>query len=232
MQPRFTLILGTLGLAAALVAAPVGVQDNIASLQDKSAFAGPGGNNGNRGGNGHGNGHGRGHGNSASTSAHGGSSPGKSGSAPGHGGTGHGHEIDGVSGVGPATAPGQAKKAAYDGMYDKLDVKGSFNAIHSAAINKGVAAPQSRVARVKDYLDAIQRLDALQDQEDPDATDSDLEAAIAEAAEAAEAASSQPVTERMLDEVNDFANKRQLVDPAIDLDPDTTKEVAEEAGKI
>ena len=55
MQPRFTLILGTLGLAAALVAAPIGVQNNIASFHEKSAFATPGN------GEGHGKGHGKGH---------------------------------------------------------------------------------------------------------------------------------------------------------------------------
>ncbi len=97
MQPRFTLILGTLGFAAALVAAPVGVQDNIASLHEKAAYAAG---NGHGGGNGHGRGHGGGQGlgNSNSASA---DAPGKSGSAPGHGGTGHGQAVghDAVSGV-------------------------------------------------------------------------------------------------------------------------------------
>ncbi len=145
MQPRFTLILGTLGLAAALVAAPVGVQDNIASLQDKSAFAAPGGNNGNRGGNGNGNGngngHGRGHGNSASASAHGGSGPGKSGSAPGHGGTGHGQAVghDAVSGV-----------PSHSGHLNGISASalGNLNAAHASAQAFENAAATSMVGEI------------------------------------------------------------------------------------
>ncbi len=141
MQPRFTLILGTLGLAAALVAAPVGVQDNIASLQDKSAFAAPGGNNGNRGGNGHGNGHRRGHGNSASASVHGGSGPGKSGSAPGHGGTGHGQAVghDAVSGV-----------SSHSGHLNGISASalGNLNAAHASAQAFDNAAADSMVGEI------------------------------------------------------------------------------------
>ncbi len=122
MQPRFTLILGTLGLAAVLVAAPVGVQDNIASLHEKSAFAKPGG------GHGHGGGHGggQGPGNSASASVHGGSGPGKSGSAPGHGGTGHGQAVghDAVSGV-----------SSHSGHLNGISASalGNLNAAHASA---------------------------------------------------------------------------------------------------
>ena len=143
MQPRFTLILGTLGLAAALVAAPVGVQDNIASFHEKSAFAAPGGNNGNGGGNGHGGGHGggQGPGNSASTSAHGGSSPGKSGSAPGHGGTGHGHAVghDAVSGV-----------SSHSGHLNGISASalGNLNAAHASAQAFDNAAATSMVGEI------------------------------------------------------------------------------------
>ncbi|MEE8501473.1 MAG: hypothetical protein V3S23_02030 [Kiloniellales bacterium] len=193
------------------------------TLGAKSALAQPGGQGR---GKGKGRGQARGHGNSETLN---GVANGYSGDKSANG-RALGHEVDGVSGVGHATAPGQAKKAAYDGMYDKLEVKGSFNAIHSAAINKGVVAPQSRVARVKAYLDAIQDLDELQGM--MGVSDEDLQDAIDAAAAAAVAASSQPVTEAMLDEVNHFANKRDLVDPEIDLDPGTTKEVAEEAAKI
>ncbi len=152
MRPRFTLILGTLSLATALVAAPVGVQDNIASLHEKAAFAAPGGGNGHGGGNGRGRGHGggQGPGNSASASVHGGSGPGKSGSAPGHGGTGHGQAVghDAVSGV-------SAHSAHLNGI--SASALGNLNAAHASAQAFENAAPNSMVgaiaAAVRDSFD-------------------------------------------------------------------------------
>ena len=115
-------------------------------------------------------------------------------------------------------------------MKGNLGVKGSINAIHSAAINNGVVSPQSRVARVKAYLDAAQELSDMEKAEGAD--EADLEAAIEAAAMAAADASSQTVTADMLDKVNDYSNTRELTDPGIDLSPETTKEVAEEAQDI
>lgn len=105
MQQRLISVLGTLGFAAALVAVPIGIQKNLASLHDHAAFAaGNGGGNGSGNGGGRGNGHGKGRGNgpgpddSFTVSE---SSPGQSGSAPGHGGPGKGQAVghDAVSGV-------------------------------------------------------------------------------------------------------------------------------------
>jgi hypothetical protein len=150
MQPRFTLILGTLGLAAALAAAPVGVQDNIASLHDKAAFAAPGG------GNGHGRGHGRGQGpgNGASLSAHGGSGPGKSGSAPGHGGTGHGQAVghDAVSGVSSHAAHlNGISPSALGSLSADL---GNLNAAHASAQAFENAAANSMVGAIAAAVEA------------------------------------------------------------------------------
>ena len=161
MQPRFTLILGTLGFAAALVAAPVGVQDNIASLHEKAAYAAG---NGHGGGRGHGRGHGGGQGlgEGVSASAHGGSGPGKSGSAPGHGGTGHGQAVghDAVSGV-----------------------KGNLNAAHASAQAFENAAATSMVgeiaAAVRESFDpSVDDDDGVIDK-DPEINLDELEAELA-----------------------------------------------------
>ena len=150
MQLRFTLILGTLGLAAALVAAPVGVQDNIASLHEKAAFAAPGGGQGQGRGNGHGRGHGGGQGlgNSASFSVHGGSGPGKSGSAPGHGGTGHGQAVghDAVSGV-------SSHSAHLNGL-SASDLEGNLNAAHASAQAFENAEADSMVGAIAEAVKA------------------------------------------------------------------------------
>ena len=203
-------------MATAFSMAPIGLQDVSITLGAKTALAQPGGKGKGKGG---GQAHFRG-----GTETINGVANGHSGEKSANG-RALGHEIDGVSGVGHETAPGQVKKASYDGMYDKLEVEGSFNAIHSAAINKELP-PQSRVAQVRAYLERAKELSQLSD-DDPT-----LEAAIRAAAEAAVTASSQPVTETMLDEVNAFSNKRGLTDPEIDPLKDRTMEVAEEAGKI
>ena len=209
--------LGCFALATAFSMAPIGLQDASITLGAKTALAQNGGK-----GKGKGKGQARGQ---MKKQALNGVANGHSGEKSANG-RALGHEIDGVSGVGHETAPGQVKKASYDGMYDKLEVEGSFNAIHSAAINKELP-PQSRVAQVKAYLEAIQDLETLQDM-----GVTDLEIAIDEAAAAAAAASSQPVTEAMLNEVNRFAIKRKLLDEDFELDDGTTRAVAEEAGMI
>ena len=221
------VLIGVFGLVAVLAAAPIEFSSDSLSFSSNLAAAQPG--------NGKGHGNGRGHGNVA------GQSNGAQGFADGQAAGGHsngqangravGHaNNDAVSGVEHAP-PGQAKTEAYDGVKGNLGVKGSFNAIHSAAINKGVVSPQSRVARVKAYLDAAQDLSDIENADgDPD--EADLEAAIEAAAMAAADASSQTVTADMLDKVNDYSNTRELTDPGIDLSPETTDEVAEEAQDI
>ncbi len=221
--------MGCFGLVAVLAAAPIEFSSDSSSVGLNAAAAKPGN------GNGHGNGRGRGHGAGA------GQSNGAQGFADGQPGGGHsngqangralGHaDKDAVSGVGHAP-PGHAKKAAYDGVKGNLGVKGSFNAIHSAAINKGVVSPQSRVARVKSYLDAAQELSDVENAEG-DVDDADLEAAIEAAAVAAADASSQTVTADMLDQVNDYSNTRELTDPGIDMSDESTNEVATQARDI
>ena len=219
------VLMGVFGLVAALAAAPIEFSSDSLAVGLNAAAAKPGN------GKGHGNGHGRGHGLSA------GQSNGAQGLADGKSNAGHsngqavGHaRKDAVSGVGHAP-PGQAQKAAYDGVKGNLGIKGSFNAIHSAAINKGVVSPQSRVARVKAYLDAAQDLSDIENAEG-DADEPDLEAAIEAAAMAAADASSQTVTADMLDKVNAYSNTRDLTTPGIDLSPETTVEVAKEAQDI
>ena len=230
-------LIGVFGLVAVLAAAPIEFSSDSLSVGANLAAAKPG--NGNGKGKGRGNGHAIGHGAVA------GQSNGAQGFADGqtegshsHGqanGQANGRAIghapkDAVSGVGHAP-PGQAKKAAYDGMKGNLGVKGSFNAIHSAAINKGVVSPQSRVARVKSYLDAARDLSDIENAEG-DADEDGLEAAIEAAAMAAADASSQTVTADMLDQVNAYSNARELTDPGIDLSPETTGEVADQAQDI
>ncbi len=219
------LLIGVFGLVAVLVAAPIEFSSDSLSVGLNAAAAKPGN------GKGQGNGHGRGHGLSA------GQSNGAQGLADGKSNAGHsngqavGHAPkDAVSGVGHAP-PGQAKKAAYDGMKGNLGVKGSFNAIHSAAINKGVVSPQSRVARVKSYLDAAQDLSDIENAEG-DTDEVDLEAAIEAAAVAAASASSQTVTSEMLDRVHAFSNTRDLTTPGIDMSPETRDAVADQTQDI
>jgi len=208
-----------------LAATPIEFSSDSLSVGLNVAAAKPGN------GNGKGQGNGRGHGAGA------GQSNGAQGFADGQPGGGHsngqangralGHaDKDAVSGVGHAP-PGHAKKAAYDGVKGNLGVKGSFNAIHSAAINKGVVSPQSRVARVKSYLDAAQELSDVENAEG-DVDDADLEAAAVAAADA----SSQTVTADMLDQVNDYSNTRELTDPGIDMSDESTNEVATQARDI
>ena len=226
-------LIGVFGLVAVLAAAPIEFSSDSLSVGANLAAAKPG--NGNGKGKGRGNGHAIGHGAVA------GQSNGAQGFADGqtegshsHGqanGQANGRAIghapkDAVSGVGHAP-PGQAKKAAYDGMKGNLGVQGSFNAIHSAAINKGVVSPQSRVARVKSYLDAAQDLSDIENAEG-EVDEADLEAAAMAAADA----SSQTVTADMLDQVNAYSNARELTDPGIDLSPETTDAVADQAQDI
>jgi len=219
------VLIGVFGLVAVLTAAPIEFSSDSLAVGLNAAAAKPGN------GKGQGNGRGRGHGLGA------GQSNGAQGLADGKSNAGHsngqavGHaNKDAVSGVGHAP-PGQAQKAAYDGIKGNLGVQGSFNAIHSAAINKGVVSPQSRVARVKSYLDAAQDLSDIENA-DGDADEADLEAAIEAAATAAADASSQTVTSEMLDRVNAYSNARELTDPGIDLSPETTDEVADQAQDI
>ncbi len=224
------VLIGVFGLVAVLTAAPIEFSSDSLAVGLNAAAAKPGN------GKGQGNGRGRGHGLGA------GQSNGAQGLADGKSDAGHsngqangqangravGHaRKDAVSGVGHAP-PGQAQKAAYDGIKGNLGVQGSFNAIHSAAINKGVVSPQSRVARVKSYLDAAQDLSDIENA-DGDADEADLEAAIEAAAMAAADASSQTVTVDLLDRVNAYSNARELTDPGIDLSPETTDEVADQA---
>ncbi len=221
------VLIGVFGLVAVLAVAPIEFSSDSFSFSSNLAAAQPG--------NGKGHGNGRGHGNVA------GQSNGAQGFANGQAAGGHsngqangravGHaNKDAVSGVEHAP-PGQAKTEAYDGVKGNLGVKGSINAIHSAAINKGVVSPQSRVARVKAYLDAAQDLSDIENAKG-DADEPDLEAAIEAAAMAAADASSQTVTADILDKVNAYSNTRDLTTPGIDLSPETTDEVAKEAQDI
>jgi hypothetical protein len=225
------VLIGVFGLAAVLAAAPIEFSSDSLAVGLNAAAAKPG----NGKGKGQGNGLGRGHGAVA------GQSNGAQGFADGQAEGGHsngqangravGHaNKDAVSGVGHAP-PGQAKKAAYDGIKGNLGIKGSFNAIHSAAINKGVVAPQSRVARVKAYLDAAQDLSDIENAKG-DADEPDLGAAIEAAAMAAADASSQTVTADMLDKVNDYSNTRELTTPGIEVSPQTQDAVAHQAQDI
>ncbi len=185
------------------------------TLGAKSALAQPGGQGR---GKGKGRGQARGHGNSETLN---GVANGYSGDKSANG-RALGHEVDGVSGVGPATAPGQAKKAAYDG-YNGMDLKGSFNSIKASKRAFEVSNEDSRLQRVKDYLDAVQVVSdagvAVTDQE------------LQDAADAAAIASSQPVTAAMLDEVNRISDEKELTDPGRinPLSDGTTDEIAERA---
>jgi len=178
MQPRFTLILGMLGFAAALVAAPVGVQDNIASLHEKAAYAAG---NGHGGGNGHGRGHGGGQGlgEGVSASADG---PGNSDSAPGQGGAGHGQAVghDAVSGV--------SHSAHHNGV--AASATGNLNAANAAPQAFKNSAPNSMVGAIreavqKSYVDSSDE-DTVIDRNEDDTTKKDeisledLERALAE----------------------------------------------------
>ncbi len=179
MQPRFTLILGTLGFAAALVAAPVGVQDNIASLHEKAAYAagnGHGGDNGHGGGRGHGRGHGSGQGlgNSNSASA---DAPGKSGSAPGHGGTGHGQAVghDAVSGVRGNVNASHASAQAFKNAAPNSMVGAIAAAVRDSYVSSDPDDPNEVIDRNEIDLDALEA--AL-----VGISNKDVDAAVADAA--------------------------------------------------
>ena len=126
MKRRIAMMLTTFGIAVALGAAPIGLQDAGFGLDGKPALAKPG----NGGGNGHdkgkGNGHAKGHGSLKGHADDDGTSTGKA--------LGHAKAIDGVTGS---------------------KVKGAFNAVHASPTAMAHAAPTSQVAKVKDYLDAV-----------------------------------------------------------------------------
>lgn len=226
------VMIGVLGPVALLVAAPVELSLDPLQLAPNLAAAKPGGN-------GKGRGHGKGHGPAAGQLdaqgfANGETNAGQANAGPANGrakgrAVGHASE-DAVSGVEHAP-PGQAKKAAYDGVAGPLGVNGSFNAIHSAAINKGVVSPNSRVAKVEAYVNAAQDLTDAQTAQG-DVNGADVQAAIESAALAAANASSQPVTADMLDKVNGYANERGLTTPGIDVSPENQEDVAERARDI
>ena len=216
MLRSITGLVAGLGLVAVLVAAPVGFSGDRSLIGANDAAAQPG--------NGKGGGQGRGHGSlGGEAGAQGLAGANSNGGYPNGQAIGYARNDVG-SGAGPSP-PGQAKAFGYDGVSGTLGVKGSFNAIHSAAINKDLP-PQSRVARVKAYLDAAQ---ALSDLENAPGNANDLEAAIEAAAMAAANASSQPVTADMLDRVDAFSNARGLTTPGIDVSPETQGEVADRA---
>lgn len=207
MQPRFALVLGTLGLAAGLVAAPIGVSNDPISLDGKSALANPG----------NGKGHGKGHGS--------GGMPKVQSHAQGQGkdksshGLGPGHRADAVSGVGHSSPPGQARKAAFDALGAYTNFQGSFHAVHANAKAMGVASPDSEVAKVKAYLDAVGRIEAA------DTNDAPIEVAIETAAQAAAVASNHTVTVQMLDGVHEIGG-------IVGVDPATTQAIAKRAAEI
>lgn len=121
--------------------------------------------------------------------------------------------------------------AGYEGMYDRSEIKGSFNAINASKRAFEVSSEDSQVQRVQSYLDAIRDLSELKGDA---VTDQELDDAVEKAAEKAAVASSQPVTEAMLDEVNRISNEKGLTNPPsnIDLGNDRTDEVAKEAREI
>jgi len=206
-----------LGLVAVLTAAPIEFSSDAFLSGSNPAAAKPG--------NGRGNGHAKGHGPAVGETDAQGFASGQSNAGHANGrAIGHASN-DAVSGV-EAAPPGLAKKAGYDGVTGNLGFEGSFNAIHSAAIDKDLP-PQSRVARVKAYLDAAQELSDIEQ-----GGMNDLEAAIEAAALAAAEASSQPVTADMLDKVNAYSNENDLTTPGIDVSPETQEDVAERAQDI
>lgn len=221
------VMIGVLGPVALLVAAPVELSLDPLQLAPTLAAAKPGGN-------GEGRGHGKGHGPAAGQLDAQGFANGETNAGQANGranGRAVGHAPkDAVSGVEHAP-PGQAKKAAYDGVAGPLGVNGSFNAIHSAAINKGVVSPNSRVAKVEAYVNAAQDLTDAQTAQG-DVNGADVQAAIESAALAAANASSQSVTADMLDKVNGYANERGLTTPGIDVSPENQEDVAERARDI
>lgn len=226
MVRSVTVKLALLGLTGLLVAAPLDLSGGPFSFGPNVAAAKPG--------NGKGRGHGLGHGLAAGDLEADGVDDAQANADPSNGhsnGRAVGHiGSDAISGVEQAP-PGQAKTAAFDGTTGNLGVKGSFNAIHSAAIDKGVVSPNSRVAKVKAYLDAAQNLTDVQNA-DGETNEADLQAAIEAAALAAAKASSQPVTADMLDKVNAYSNERGLTDPGIDVDAETQGDVADRAQEI
>lgn len=204
---------GALGLAAALAGAPLGLSGGLDTFGGKAALAKPGNGQGN------GKGHAKGKGIEAASESSGVAKGAKSS------GTANGRALglasnDAVSGM----PPGQAKKADLDGTGGKLGIKGSFNAIHASVRAFEVASANSRVQKVRSYLEAAERVSDIE-QADPE--DPDLDAAIQAAAEAAVTASSQSVTRQMLESVHAYANARELAD--IDISDRTTQEIADRA---
>lgn len=217
MLRSIKFVTGCLGLVAVLTAAPIEFSSDSFVSGSNPAAAKPG--------NGRGNGHAKGHGPAVGeTDAQGfAGGPSNAGHANGRA-IGHASN-DAVSGV-ESAPPGLAKKAGYDGVTGNLGFEGSFNAIHSAAINKDLPS-QSRVAKVKAYLDAAQELSDIEQ-----GGMNDLEAAIEAAALAAAEASSQPVTADMLDKVNAYSNENDLTTPGIEVSEGTQDAVAERAQDI
>jgi len=212
-------LTGLLGLTALAVAAPIELSHDPLALAPNAAAAKPGGN-------GKGRGHGRGHGPDTGELETQNDATGKSNAGHANGrAVGHAPS-DAVSGVEQAAAPGQAKNFSSEEYSGNLGVKGSFNAIHSAAINKGVVSANSRVAKVEAYVNAAQDLTNAEDGE------GDVEAAIEAAAVAAANASNKTVTAEMLDQVNAYSNERGLTTPGIDVEPEHEDEVAERAQAI
>lgn len=218
MLRSIKVLTGFLGLVAVLTAAPIEFSSDAFLAGSNPAAAKPG--------NGRGNGHAKGQGPAVGeTDAQGfAGGPSNAGHANGRA-IGHASN-DAVSGV-ESAPPGLAKKAGYDGVTGNLGFEGSFNAIHSAAIDKDLP-PQSRVAKVKAYLDAAQELSDL---ENAPGGMNDLEAAIEAAALAAAEASSQPVTADMLDKINAYANDSGLT-MGVEVSDETQDAVAERAQEI
>ena len=231
MVTKFIIGLGGLSLALALVAAPVDWTGQSEDSGSKAAFAKPGN------GGGQGNGKGRG----AERSAKDGSgAAGAQGGSPGKG-KAHGHsKKDAVSGLDSAAPgssnPGKSKKAAYDGIAGGK-VKGSFNAAHASTRAMEVASVNSRVRKVRNYLDAIETVSALENGEEAEAgeesadgedqaavDETSLDSAIQAAAEAAAEASNHSVTAGMLEAVNGLGG--------VEVSEPTNQEVADRAADI
>ena len=180
MRHGFIPILGTLGVAAALVAAPFAVQKDFASLQDKAAFAAGNGHGGGRG-NGHGKGHGNGLGADDGLTASDETGPGRSGSAPGHGGPSNGQAVghNDVSGV-------ETQSAHHNGY----SLEGNLNAAHASAQAFAHASSNSMVGAIREAVqesyDDSGDEDTVVDRNEDDPTHSDeidlgrLEGALAD----------------------------------------------------
>ena len=213
--------IGVLGLCAAVVAAPVEFSSEPGLVGPNLAAAKPG----------KGNGQGRGRGPGAAA----GQSSDVHGAAHGHAKDGHasgqanGHAPkNAVSGGVEHAPPGHAKKEGYNGVKGHLGVQGSFNAIHSAAINKGVVSPRSQIARIEAYLDAAQTVSDI-DNGVAEVDGDDREEAIEAAALAAADASNKAINPETLDAVHDYSNERGLTEPGIDMSDKSRDAIAEQS---